>query len=294
MTSSLFDAFGLLRGPRPAAERSAAGLGLFVVLAASCWAASSAWCPPPGARLTGPSRLHPLGTDPAGYDVLWLLLRGAVVSFYVAGLASACSATVAVALTLGSTSSERAFKLAASLTSAFASLPRIPLVVASILVLPPSPTSVALVFALLSWPHVAQAILPRARQVCREKYVEAARSFGAGWAWVASRYVFPSILPTWIASTSITAAHAIVAEAGLSLLGLGDPTSPSWGRVAFNALTCPGALYTLPGLIQLTAPMALIVATSYSLYLVGSRLAREPEGGPQGSGQSWWRDSGGG
>ncbi len=271
---------GRLRGSRPAAERAVLGLSLLLALAASCWAVSSAWSPPPGPRLGGPSRLHPLGTDPAGYDALWLLLRGAVVSFYVAGLASACSAAVAVVLTLASASSERAFKLAASLTSAFASLPRIPLVVASILILPPSPTSVALVFALLSWPHVAQAILPKARQVCREGYVEAARAFGAGWAWVASRYVFPSILPTWIASASITAAHAIVAEAGLSLLGLGDPTSPSWGRVAFNALNCPGAVYTLPGLIQLAAPMALIVATSYLLYLLGSSLAQEPGGSP--------------
>ncbi len=261
-------------------RRETLGLFALAALAAACWAASAVWNPPPGDRLTGPSRLHPLGTDPAGYDVLWLLLRGAVVSFYVAGLASACSAAVAMVLTLGSTSSKRAFKLAASLTSVFASLPRIPLVVASILVLPPTPTSVALVFALLSWPHVAQAILPKARQVCKESYVEAARAFGAGWAWVASRYVFPSVLPTWIASTSVTAAHAIVAEAGLSLLGLGDPTAPSWGRVAFNALNCPGAVYTLPGLLQVAAPMALIVGASYLLYLLGSRLAQESDGPP--------------
>lgn len=269
---------GPSRGSRWTVRRETLGLCALVALAAACWAASAAWIPPPGPRLGGPSRVHPLGTDPAGYDVLWLLLRGALVSFYVAGLASACSAAIAIAVTLASAASEGAFKLAASFTSAFASLPRIPLVVASILILPPTPTSVALVFALLSWPHVAQAILSKARQVCRENYVEAARAFGAGWAWVAARYVFPSVLPTWIASTSVTAAHAIVAEAGLSLLGLGDPTAPSWGRVAFNALSCPGAVYTLPGLLQVAVPMALIVGVSYLLYLLGSGLAGRADG----------------
>jgi len=95
-------------------------------------------------------------------------------------------------------------------------------------VFPLTPTSVAFIFGILSWPYIVQALLPRIKQVLKELYVEAAQAIGASRKRIALKYVFSSIKQPLLASATIIVAQAIIAEAGISLLGLGDPGQVSW------------------------------------------------------------------
>jgi ABC-type dipeptide/oligopeptide/nickel transport system permease subunit len=84
-----------------------------------------------------------------------------------------------------------------------------------------------------------------------EDYVEGARAIGLPDLWIIVRYVFPNVLPPILVQATLTVAAAIIAEASLSFLGLGQqPPSPSWGSMlntAKNFMTQAPWMSIFPG-----------------------------------------------
>ena len=131
---------------------------------------------------------------------------------------------------------------------------------------------ILLILVVFSWTGLTIFVRSMVLQIRSGQLVEAARALGASRWRIMLRHVFPQVAPFIIAQMIFFAPAAILAEAGLSILGLGDPSIPTWGQILQAGLST-GALYVgywwwvLP-------PGLLIVLTALAFALLA--LALEP------------------
>lgn len=92
-----------------------------------------------------------------------------------------------------------------------------------------------LIYALLMWRGAARVIRARGLQVAQDTYIEAAESLGSGSGRIIFRHMIPQILPYAVAQAALLVPIVIMAEAGLHILGLGDPTIVTWGTILNDA-----------------------------------------------------------
>ncbi len=217
-------------------------LSAVVVLLA---AVSLVWTPYDGnrmnarERLQGPSWQHPLGTDQYGRDTLSRVMTGAVNSIIVGLVTVAIGMTAGVALGLlaayrGRFTDEAVMRLS-DLLFAF------PAVLTAILItsiLGPSMINAMLAIGIFYIPVFARLTRAVAMTVWEREFITAARASGVSeWA-ITWRHVLPNILSPLLIQGTIQFAVAILAEAGLSYLGLGtQPPTASWGRMLNEAQT---------------------------------------------------------
>jgi peptide/nickel transport system permease protein len=191
------------------------------------------------AGLAGPSAAHWLGTTQSGQDVLAQVVYGARVSIGV-GLLSAVIATVlsvAVGL-IGGYAGGVVDEVLSLLTNIFLVLPALPLVIVLAGYLPSrGVTSVAAVIAVTGWAWGARVLRAQTLTLRGRDYVQAAKASGER-AW---RIIFAEILPVEfpVIATSFlaTVLAAILAEAGLSFLGLANLSTVSWGTMLYSRRT---------------------------------------------------------
>jgi len=193
----------------------------------------------PRDRLQGPSISHPLGTDQYGRDTLSRVMTGAVNSIIVGLVTVAIGLTVGVLLGLAAAYYGRfvdeAIMRFSDLLFAF------PAVLTAILitsVLGPSMINAMLAIGVFYIPIFARLTRAVAQGVWQQEFVTAARASGIGeWA-ITRRHILPNILSPLLIQGTIQFAVAILAEAGLSYLGLGtQPPNASWGRMLNEAQT---------------------------------------------------------
>lgn len=182
--------------------------------------------------LLPPSGDHPLGTDELGRDLFSRLVSGARVSLLVGFAASAAAVCIGtlVGLTsgyLGGVVDEALMRL----TDFVITLPSLPLMLILTAILGPNIWNIVLVIAIREWTSSARIIRSRTLSVKTLEFVEAAKSFGASSQRIISRHILPNVVPLVFADAVLRVASAILAEAGLSFLGLGDLTRPSWGTI---------------------------------------------------------------
>jgi peptide/nickel transport system permease protein len=190
-----------------------------------------------GPRLAAPSLEFPMGTDNSGRSVLALWVWGARVSLTV-GLA----ATVMTMLIGSVVGIAGAFfgkfldTLLNAITNWFLVIPWIALAVAMASVLGPSLFNIILVISITSWAVAARLIRSQTLSVRNRNYVERARALGASNWHIITRHILPNVFPIIFAQTILMVSLAILSETTLSLIGLGDPSKPSWGGVLEAAL----------------------------------------------------------
>jgi peptide/nickel transport system permease protein len=114
-------------------------------------------------------------------------------------------------------------------------LPRFFLVVAVVALIGSQSWIIALVIGLTAWPGLARVFRAQVQGTIARDFVTAARAAGGGDAVVLGRHVLPLTLSVVAAQVSYQAGGAILAEAGLSFLGLGDPDVMSWGTLLGSA-----------------------------------------------------------
>jgi peptide/nickel transport system permease protein len=200
------------------------------------------------AKLKGPSRLHPLGTDDLGQDLLARVLYGGRISLAVGVAAMLISITIgtgvgAVAGQLGGAVDHTLMRL----TDLFLSLPQLPLLLLIVYLfrdalkktLGPEAGVFVLIVAViggLRWMPVARLVRAQFLSLREKEFVEAARSLGAAPLRQVLRHILPNAVGPVIVAGSLDVAVAIIAESSLSFLGLGFPPDiPTWGRILYDA-----------------------------------------------------------
>lgn len=256
---------GRPRGPGSVILRLGASLALLVILVALL----APWLTPSDPnrqalenRLDEPSRQHWLGLDELGRDILSRLIMGARVSVgvgltvvLIAGFLG--TAVGAVAGYFGG----RVDTLLMRLTDVFMAFPGILLAIALVAVLGPALRNVVVALVVIGWVGYARLVRGQVLQLREMEFVLAARAAGVAPLGIVMRHLLPNVLPTLVVQASLGMAGAILAEAGLSFLGLGiQPPTPSWGAM-INAgrshlLDAPH-LALFPGLAILLTVMGL-------------------------------------
>jgi len=270
---------------RPAAMRIGTLLAGLCVLAALL---SFVWTPHPvegidiSARLQPPGWGHPLGTDQFGRDILSMLMVGARTSLAVALIAVGIGMAAGVPLGLLAAARRGGIVDAVvmrlnDLVFAFPSLVIAILVTA---ILGPSATNAILAIGIFNIPVFARVTRGAALSLWTLDFVRAARLAGKGAARISAEHILPNIAALLIVQGTIQFSLGILAEAGLSYVGLGaQPPVPSWGRMLADAQT----LIALAPHVALMPGLA-IVLTVLGLNLLGDGLRDrlDPRLGGQG------------
>jgi ABC-type dipeptide/oligopeptide/nickel transport system permease subunit len=186
-----------------------------------------------GDRLTGPSWDHWFGTDELGRDIYSRVVHGTRTSLTVSLVAVLVSLVLGVPLgLLGGYAGGWSDDLISRAMDLLVALPGILVAMTLIAVLGRSPTMVAVVLGLVSTPVVMRITRAVVLQAKNLPYVMAVRSAGATPSYIATRTILPNASADLFTQSLLTAAHAVVVEAGLSFLGLGmPPPNPSWGTM---------------------------------------------------------------
>ena len=186
--------------------------------------------------LRPPGPQHLFGTDDLGRDVLSGVIYGTRTSLIV-GFAAAGLATL-VALLVGGAAALRGGGLDHLLmrgTEFVQALPRFFLIVLIVSLFGSIHSVIVLVIGLTTWPSTARVFRAQVLTVLARDFVIAARAAGASDTSILVRHVLPHARSVIAADASYTVGGAILAEAGLSFLGLGDPTVISWGALLGGA-----------------------------------------------------------
>ncbi|MBE7200284.1 MAG: ABC transporter permease, partial [Parafilimonas terrae] len=182
-------------------------------------------------RLQPPAAAHWLGTDQLGRDLLYRVMLGARTSLSIAG--SAVAISIAFGLPLGIVSGYLGGwtdTVLMRLVDTLLSFPALLLALTISAMLGPSVSNTIIAIGVAFTPFLARIIRGEALRVAAMPYVEAARAAGTNDLWMVVRHVLPNVLPLVIVQGTISLAFAILAEAGLSFLGLGtQPPQSSWG-----------------------------------------------------------------
>ncbi|HEV8631366.1 MAG TPA: ABC transporter permease [Thermoanaerobaculia bacterium] len=184
-------------------------------------------------RLAPPSAAHPLGLDELGRDVLSRLLFGARVSvavgFAVVILAGSLGTLVGALAGYVGGAVDALLMRATDVVLAF---PGILLAIALVAMLGPALAHVVIALAAIGWVGYARLVRGQVLKIREEEFVLAARAAGVPGSRVLLRHVLPNVLPLLLVQATLGMAGAVLAEAGLSFLGLGQPPpGASWGAM---------------------------------------------------------------
>ncbi len=218
-----------------------------------------------------PSAAHLLGTDDGGKDVLSALVYGARVSLVVGFAASLISMLIggSVGLIAGFYGG-RVGNLMMRLTDIFLVIPDLPLMIVIVAMVGPSLWNIIIVIGILGWTGTARIVRSQALSLKERQFVLRARAIGAGNFHILRRHIFPLVLPLIVTNTVLVISLSILEESTLSFLGLGDPTTLSWGGMLNFAFT-RGAIST-GAWWALVAPGLGIVWVVLGCTLLGNAL----------------------
>ncbi len=212
-----------------------------------------------------------MGTDTSRRDLAlgwvwgarWALLLGAIISI----------SSVSLALLYGMTSAYYGGwvdEFMQRLNEVLIGIPMFPILIITMFILGRSIWIFVAVYTILGWRGLAKIIRSRGIQIRQDTYIEAAQSLGSSGGRVITRHMIPQLLPYAIAEGALMIPMVIIAEAGLSVLGLGDPHVVTWGRMLSQAHTAgattaglwwwvllPGLGITLVGFAFIATGMAL-------------------------------------
>ncbi len=225
-------------------RRRGAMLGLVVVIGFIALALFAPWISPYDPLQTSwsavrkaPSAAHWFGTDEIGRDVLARVIWGTRASL-LAGLVSVCI-SLALGVPIGLLAGYLGGwvdALISRITDAMLACPFLILAIALAAFLGPSLTNAMIAIGISATPVFIRLTRAQVLAVKVEDYVEAARAVGNSHWRIALRHILPNVVPPLIVQATLAIAAAVIAEASLSFLGLGQqPPAPSWGSMLNTA-----------------------------------------------------------
>ena len=190
-----------------------------------------------GSAFSPPSGQHLLGTNDVGQDIWTQLLFGARTSLIVGCGAAALSLLFSVLVGCTAALFGGVYdRLIMRLVDAMIVIPPVIVVILVAAYLRPNILLMILLLAAFLWPGGARVIRAQTLSLKERMHVSAARTFGAGWPHLLVHHIIPDLGPVLVAAMIRDARRAIFMEAGLSFLGISDPTVISWGKMMQHAL----------------------------------------------------------
>lgn len=184
-----------------------------------------------GAPVTPPLEPgHLFGTDMLGRDVMATIAHGARVSLLVGAVSTA--AALLIGVTLGAVAGYAGGRIDDAImrfTEFFQSIPSFVLALLIVSIFQPSVGSIVVAVAIVSWPPVARIVRGEFLSLRSREFVQAAIVLGQNTRQIVFGQILPNALSPIIVLASFMIATAILLEAALSFLGLGDPNVMSWG-----------------------------------------------------------------
>ena len=221
------------------------------------------------AQLQPPTRLHWLGTDEFGRDILSRLIYGARVTVYIVLLVAMIAAPLGLAI--GCSAGylggwvDTVLMRATDIALAF---PRLVLALAFVAALGPGLDHAIVAIALTGWPPYARVARAEALTLRNSDYIAAVRLLGASRWRIVLRHVVPLCLPSLLVRATLDMAGVILLAAGLGFLGLGaQPPTAEWG-----AMLSSGREYLLTAWWVATIPGLAIFLVSMGFNLLGDGL----------------------
>jgi ABC-type dipeptide/oligopeptide/nickel transport system permease subunit len=211
--------------------------------------------------LEGPSRLHLLGTDDVGRDLLSRVIYGSRATLLMGGLSTLFAAVIGVLLGLVAGYKGGIIDMIIMRTTdTFMCVPSLILLLAIVAALGPGMESVVISITVLSWTAFARIVRGQVMQVRELPYIEAAHALGASGFRIIFRHLLPNVMAPIIVTATIALGGNIMLESAVSFLGLGvQPPTPSWGnelRIGYSYLEIVPLFSFAPGLMITLAVLA--------------------------------------
>lgn len=221
--------------------------------------------------LSPPSLSHPMGTDQVGADIYSQVIFGARVALYVAGVSGALAVVLALLVGLpAGYFSGFADEALMRVTDLVISIPSFVLIILVVILFGSTVNTIALIIAAVSWPTLARIVRAEVLSLREREFVLAARAVGAGPLNIMVEEVLPNVWFRLMPAITLQMGLAIIIEAGVSFLGLGDSNASSWGRIL---LLADQAIYS-GAWWGILFPTLAIIVTIIGLNLLGDSVAK--------------------
>ncbi len=226
--------------------------------------------------LKPPSPRYILGTNDIGQDIFSEMIFGTRVSLII-GFAAAFFTVIigtlvgVVAGFLGGAVDEVLMRF----TDVVMILPSIPLMILLMALFGRQSFMIMiLILSVMGWTGTARLVRSSTLSIKERIYVEAAKAIGAGDGHIITKHVLPNVSPLIMATMIYQVAGAMMSEAGLAFLGLGDPSHKSWGMILHYAETSGGwyANMGYPAWWWIIPPGLCVALTVASLVLIGQAM----------------------
>jgi peptide/nickel transport system permease protein len=258
---------------------------VLVVIAVLAIAAPLVTSYPPGQmriaqRLRPPSALHWFGTDEFGRDLFSRVVYGGRLSLAVGALTVLLASVGGLALGVAAGFVQRLDAALTRVIDGMMAFPDLLLAIALVAVIrPPTIANVIIALGIVYLPRVARVVRASTLVIRETAYIEAARSVGATSWRIVTRHVLRNLVSPLAVQGSFVFAYAILAEAGLSYLGLGpSPETPSWGTIVASGQQFIGQadwIIVFPGLAIVLAVFALQMVGDGLRDLLDPRLRKD-------------------
>ncbi len=228
-----------------------------------------------GPPLSPPGMPHLLGTDELGVDIWAMICYGSRGSLAV-GLGTALLAGLGGGI-IGMFAAYKGGwidRLLMRIIDVMIALPNLPVMIVLAAFFGPSLVNIIMVLALFSWSRPARIVRAGALSLKEQPYIKMASHYGASSYYLLARHFLPELLAIVMVSMIRLAGKAIVAEASLAFLGLGDPTSRSWGLIIHHAVNFSGIYFTEFWKWWLLYPWMFLTLLVASLAMLGRDMER--------------------
>jgi len=186
--------------------------------------------------LEPPSAKHWFGTDGLGLDVFAEVIWGARTSLYVSLMAVLVAAVIGIPAGLISGYKKGIIgSIIDAVIDIFLTLPVLPLMIVIAAIVGSSINNVAIVIGLFSWPSLARVTRNSTMKISEMQFIEAARCVGIPSRTILFKHILLNIAGPVLVNLTLVMATAVLSESSLSFLGLGDPTTWSWGTILKKA-----------------------------------------------------------